>query len=69
MENKSSNGHIEAEFEGKTVEEAILKAEKKLSLDREHMDIKVVCEEKRGLFGMSGAKQAKIKVIVSREKK
>ena len=68
MDNSNGNGHIEAEFEGKTLEDAIVKAEKKLGLDRERMDIKVVCEEKRGLFGMSGSKQAKIKVIVSREK-
>jgi len=64
------NGHnnTEAEFEGQTVEEAILKAEKTLGLDREKMDIQVVCEEKRGLFKMAGAKQAKIKVVVHPER-
>jgi predicted RNA-binding protein Jag len=51
------------EFEGITVEEAIDKAEKALGVSREILDIKVVCEEKRGLFGMQGAKPAKIKVI------
>ena len=60
----SNNEYIEAEFEGGTVEEAISKAEKKLGAVREHMDIKVVCEEKKGLFGMMGAKQAKIKVVI-----
>ena len=28
------------------------------------LDIKIVCEEKRGLFGMQGAKSAKIKVSI-----
>jgi predicted RNA-binding protein Jag len=50
------------EFEGSTVEEAIDKAEKALGVSRETLVIKVVCEEKRGLFGMRGAKLAKIKV-------
>ncbi len=53
----------ETEFEGYTTEEAIKKAEKILGVDREEMKIKVVCEEKKGLFGMRGSKQAKIKVI------
>jgi predicted RNA-binding protein Jag len=52
----------EQEFEGKTVEEAIGKAEKAIGTSRETMEIKIVCEEKRGLFGMRGAKLAKIKV-------
>lgn len=64
----NTNKHIEAEFEGGTVEEAIIKAENRLGIMRELMDIKVVCEEKRGLFGMRGAKQAKIKVAIPREK-
>ncbi len=59
----NDNGNIESEFEADTTEEAIKKAEKTLGIDREQMDIKIVCEEKKGLFGMKGAKQAKIKVI------
>lgn len=66
FEGRGGNGHAEAEFEGHTTEEAIAKAEKVLGIDREHMEIKVVCEEKKGLFGMRGAKQAKIKVIRKR---
>jgi spoIIIJ-associated protein len=50
------------EFQGSTVEEAIKKAMKELSVSRDEIDVKVVCEEKRGLFGMAGAKLAKIKV-------
>jgi predicted RNA-binding protein Jag len=57
-----SNGHSEVEFEADTTEEAITKAEKALGIERDQMKIKVVCEEKKGLFGMRGAKMAKIKV-------
>jgi len=47
-------------FEAATVEGAIEKAEKELACGREHFIIKVVSEEKRGLFGMDGAEPAKI---------
>ncbi|MBI3601806.1 MAG: Jag N-terminal domain-containing protein [Candidatus Omnitrophica bacterium] len=60
----NSHNNTEAEFEGNTVEEAISKAERTLGLLRENMEIKIVCEEKRGLFGMVGSKQAKIRVVV-----
>lgn len=50
------------EVEGRSVEEAIQKALKKLKVSRNEVQIKVVCEEKKGLFGMEGAKPAKIKV-------
>ena len=60
--NEKKNNTIE--IEGATVEEAIQKAMKKLSVSRDRMDVKVVCEEKKGLFGMEGAKPAKIKVSV-----
>ncbi|MEI7998023.1 MAG: Jag N-terminal domain-containing protein [Candidatus Omnitrophota bacterium] len=53
----------ENEFEGETTEDAISKAEKSLGVERDRMEIKIVCEEKKGLFGMRGAKQAKIKVV------
>lgn len=52
------------EIEGSTVEEAIKKALKDLKLPREKLKIKVLCEEKKGLFGMSGAKPAKIRVTI-----
>lgn len=54
------------EFEGSTVEEAIKKALKQLGVSRQEMDIKVVCEAKKGLFGMEGAKPAKIKVFLKK---
>ena len=59
------NGNAK-EFEGSTVEEAIQKAVAQLQVPKEKMDVKVVCEEKRGLFGMRGAKLAKIKVALKK---
>jgi len=53
-----------SEFEGNTVDDAINKAVLKLGVPKNRLDIKIVCEEKRGLFGMRGAKTAKIKVTV-----
>lgn len=50
------------EFEGKTVKEAIELALKKLAVSKKDVDIKILCEEKRGLFGMAGEKLAKIQV-------
>ena len=52
------------EFEGSTVEEAIKTAIMFLKVDREEIDVRVVCEEQKGLFGMEGAKPAKIKVVL-----
>jgi spoIIIJ-associated protein len=52
------------EFEGDTVEEAIKNAIETLSIPREQFDVKIVSEEKRGLFGMGGAKPAKILVTI-----
>lgn len=55
---------ITREFEGRTVEEAIKKALQELKLSRDKLKIKVVAEEQKGLFGMSGAKPAKVRVTV-----
>ena len=52
------------EVDGKTVEEAIKKALKILKVSRDKIDIKVVSEEKKGLFGMEGAKPAKIRASI-----
>ena len=53
-----------SEFEGNTLDEAINKAVEALGVPKSSLNIKVVCEEKRGLFGMRGAKSAKIKVTI-----
>jgi len=54
----------EIEFYGKTIEEAIKKAVKQLNVPRETLKIKVLTEEKKGLFGMQGEKPAKIIVSI-----
>jgi len=58
------NSETIREFEGKTVEEAIKKALRELKLPREKLKIEVLTEEQKGLFGMSGAKLAKVRVTV-----
>ena len=50
------------EVEGVTVEDAIKTALTLLNATRDEVLVKVVCEEQKGLFGMKGAKPAKIKV-------
>ena len=59
MRNKFS-----VEVEGKTVEEAIKKALQELKLPRDKVKIEVLSEEKKGLFGMPGARPAKIRVSI-----
>ncbi len=56
------------EVEGKTVEEAIQKALKALNLPRDKVKIEVVSEEAKGLFGMPGAKPAKVRVSLIKSK-
>jgi len=55
------------EVEGSSVEDAIKKSLDILKVNRNDIKVKVVCEEQKGLFGMRGAKSAKI--IVSLKKK
>lgn len=52
------------EFVGSTIEEAIKKALDELQVKRDDIVVKVVSEEKKGLFGMEGANPAKIKVTM-----
>ncbi|MDP1853655.1 MAG: Jag N-terminal domain-containing protein [Candidatus Omnitrophota bacterium] len=52
------------EIEGKTVEEAIKKALAQLKAKRSEVQIKIISEEVRGLFGMPGAKPAKIRATL-----
>jgi spoIIIJ-associated protein len=53
---------VEIEVEGKTTAEAVKKALRQLKVKREDVKIEVLCEEEKGLFGMEGAKMAKVKV-------
>ncbi len=55
------------EVEGNTVEDAIKKAMNMLKVSREDIIVKIVCEEKKGLFGMKAAKPAKIKVSLKKQ--
>ena len=63
----TSNKSIE--IEGKTVEEAIKKALQQLQLPRNKVKIEVLSEEVKGLFGMPGAKPAKVRVSILKDAK
>jgi spoIIIJ-associated protein len=52
------------EVEAKTVTEAVKKALKELGLKRDKVKIEILREEEKGLFGMPGAKLAKIRATV-----
>ncbi|MFT7538893.1 MAG: spoIIIJ-associated protein [Lysobacterales bacterium] len=52
------------DIEGATVEEAIQRAMEELSAARDEIDVEIMCEEKKGLFGMEGEKPAKIRVFL-----
>lgn len=56
------------EVEGSTVEEAIKKALKTLKLPRSKVKIEVLSDEEKGLFGMPGAKPAKVRVSAIKDK-
>ncbi len=57
------------EFEGADVEDAIKNALKAFNVGKDDIIVKIVCEEKKGLFGMGGAKPAKIKVSLKKKNK
>jgi spoIIIJ-associated protein len=59
MENNKS-----IEVEGKTVQDAVKKALNILKVQKNQVKIKVLSEEQKGLFGMHGAKPAKILATV-----
>jgi spoIIIJ-associated protein len=50
------------EVEGKTIQEAVEKALKELKANRNEVKIEILCDEEKGLFGMQGAKLAKVRV-------
>ena len=54
------------EIEGKTTKEAINAALKQLGVARDQVNVQVLSEENKGLFGMEGAKLAKIKVTLKK---
>ncbi|MBL7070365.1 MAG: Jag N-terminal domain-containing protein [Candidatus Omnitrophica bacterium] len=54
------------EIEGGTVEEAVKKALEELQISRDRVKIEILSEEKKGLFGMPGAKPAKVRVSIKK---
>ena len=60
---------IKAEAEGKTVQEAVEKALGELKARRNEVKIEILCEEEKGLFGMPGAKLAKVRVSLLKKQK
>ena len=48
-------------------EDAISKALVELNVSRDEINVKIVCEEQKGLFGMEGVKPAKIKVTLKKK--
>ena len=54
--------------EGRTVQEAIAKALSMLGVSRNLVTVRVLAEENKGLFGMRGAKPARVKVTLKTEK-
>ena len=57
------------ETQGATAKEAIKKALGILGVSRDQVDVKVLAEENKGLFGMKGVKQAKVRVTLKEEPK
>ncbi len=54
------------EAEGATVKDAIAKALKQLSVRRDQVTVRILAEEEKGLFGMKGAAQAKVRVTLKK---
>ncbi|MCP4649689.1 MAG: hypothetical protein GY853_06370 [PVC group bacterium] len=61
---KEKEAMRDREYVGNTVEEAIATALADLKLPKEKVKIQILTEGQRGLFGMKGAKQAKIRVTI-----
>ena len=54
------------EVEGRTSQEAIRIALKKLGVSRKQVKIEILSEENKGLFGMKGARPARVKVTLKK---
>jgi spoIIIJ-associated protein len=55
------------EVEGKTTKEAINIALQKLGVARDKVTVKILAEGHHGLFGMTGPKQAKVKITLKED--
>ena len=56
------------ETEGSNVEEAIKNAQEILRVSRNELEIKIITEGTKGLFGMEGVKPAKIRASIKVKK-
>ena len=65
MTKKTSNS---IETEGSNVEEAIKNAQEILHVSKDELEIKIITEGTKGLFGMEGAKPAKIRASIKIKK-
>ena len=54
------------EAQGRTSQEAIKIALNKLGVSRKQVSVEILSEENKGLFGMNGAKQARVKVTLKK---
>jgi spoIIIJ-associated protein len=54
------------ETEGRTSQEAIKIALKELGVTRRQVKVEILSEEDKGLFGMKGAKPARVKVTLKK---
>lgn len=52
---------------GRTIDEAITIAIEELKVKREEVDIEIIDEGNKGLFGLLGSKQAKVKVSIKKK--
>ncbi len=57
------------DVEGATIKDAIKKALLKLGVERDRVEVKVLAEGNKGLFGMKGSRQAKVKVSLKDSQK
>ena len=57
------------DVKGATAKEAIEKGLEKLGVSRDKVEVKVLSEENRGLFGMKGARQAKVRITLKDDSK
>ena len=58
----------EIEVEGKSAKEAIEIALKKLRAKKDEVEVRILREEHKGLFGMEGSESAKVKVTLKKGK-
>ena len=65
MPNEERKGGVNSiEVEGRTSQEAIQVALKKLGVSRNRVKVEVLTEENKGLFGMNGSKPARVRVTL-----